>query len=148
MPIILKDKNTNEIINISNFMCKKHKKPKKNASNSPLEKDVQKSIVSFLRSNGVLTIETDVMHGNSGAGSRFAFTTHHKNMGYTKGQPDLVLCLKNKVIFIEVKREKGTQSSEQKDVQNTIENNGFEYLIWRSKKDAENYFITSIIHNL
>ena len=116
----------------------------KQMSNSP-EHDLQKQIVGYLRANGILTIGTDVMSGLMFFGNnqinRMRFINHHKRMGYTVGQPDLVLLLKDgETLLVEVKDgSKGHQSAEQKyfdAVSRTINHN---YVVWRSIKDAVDF---------
>jgi Holliday junction resolvase-like predicted endonuclease len=54
----------------------------------------------------------------------------------TAGFCDLVACGKGLVIFIEVKTEKGRQTVDQKCFQIEVTQNGGEYQLWRSVKDA------------
>jgi Holliday junction resolvase-like predicted endonuclease len=70
---------------------------------------------------------------------RLAFIQHHKNMGYVKGQPDLVAISNNKVFFIELKTQKGKQSKEQKEVEQEIKKRGMDYIVVRSLEDIREY---------
>jgi hypothetical protein len=54
------------------------------------------------------------------------------NTGLLKGASDLIVVLPNKILFVELKTEKGIQSDNQKDFQNRIELLGFEYYVIRS----------------
>lgn len=54
------------------------------------------------------------------------------NTGLLKGASDLIVVLPNKILFVEIKTEKGIQSENQKDFQNRIEVLGFEYHLIRS----------------
>ena len=54
------------------------------------------------------------------------------NTGLLKGASDLIVVLPNKILFVELKTEKGIQSENQKDFQNRIELLGFEYYLIRS----------------
>lgn len=90
----------------------------------------------------IFVFETDVMDGLkflNNQQSRLAYIQHHKNMGYVKGQPDLVAILNNKVVFIELKTQKGKQSKEQKEVEKEIKNRGVDYIVIRSLEDLQNY---------
>lgn len=56
------------------------------------------------------------------------------------GESDLTLfCHGGRTIFIEVKTPTGRQSKQQKRFQAAVERLGFEYIIMRSVKDAEQY---------
>jgi len=56
-----------------------------------------------------------------------------KNTGLLKGVSDLIVILPNgKILFIEVKRENGTQQSEQKEFAIRVNNLGYEYHLVRS----------------
>jgi hypothetical protein len=60
------------------------------------------------------------------------------NTGLLKGASDLIVILPNKVLFVEIKTEKGVQSGNQKDFQNRIEVLGFEYYVIRSLEQFKN----------
>lgn len=108
-----------------------------------MEHDLQKSIVKLLRLKGILAFQTDVMDGLKFCktnGMRMAYIFHHKQMGYIKGQSDLVLVLPNEVVFVEIKNGKaGRQSPEQKKFQKMIESIGHKYLVWRKIEDCEDF---------
>lgn len=108
------------------------------------EHDIQKSVVRLLRMTGAVVIGADVMDGlkfvaNYTDQRRFAFIKHHKEMGWTKGQPDLIFIRDGHVFFVEMKNGTGRQSPEQKEFQRQIEDAGQEYLVWRSLADAVNW---------
>lgn len=108
------------------------------------EHDLQKQIIAYLRLRKFLCFETDVMDGlkffSPKDSRRFAFIKHHNDMGYIKGQPDLIILLPiGNVLFVEVKTSKGRQSPEQKAFQERVESLGFNYVIWRSVEDAEKF---------
>lgn len=108
------------------------------------EHTIQSHVCAFLRLRGCMVIDADVMAGlvylPRNHPSRFAFVTAHKMMGYTKGQPDLiVLTPKGEVIFVEMKAgKKGFQSKEQKYFEDWAERHGFKYVVWRSAEDCFN----------
>jgi hypothetical protein len=107
------------------------------------EHSLQANIVELLSIHHILVFETDVMSGLQFFGHtdrrRFAFINHHKKMGYVKGQSDLVIVLNDRVVFVEVKKEKGIVSKEQKDFKAEIEKRGHQYLTWRSLDDCINF---------
>lgn len=55
-----------------------------------------------------------------------------KSTGLLAGASDLIVVLPNRIIFVEVKDEKGTQQPNQKQFQSDIEKLGFEYILVRS----------------
>ncbi len=103
------------------------------------EHEIQKQIVEYFRFKSYVTVCTDVMAalGYLQGNKRFAFIKHYKDIGYTKGQSDIIVIKKNKVIFIEVKSKLGRQSDEQKQFQMLIEKAGIEYLLARSINDVQ-----------
>lgn len=107
------------------------------------EHQLQYVIASYLRSRNIFFFETDVMSGLQyfpiKDKRRFAFIKHHTKMGYVKGQSDLVLVLKDRIVFIELKKKEGKQSKEQKEFERKVKELGFEYYVWRSLDDAKNF---------
>lgn len=102
----------------------------------------QQQVIQYLHMFNIFVFETDVMDGLKFLNTekqRLAFIQHHKNMGYVKGQPDLVAVLNNKVVFIELKTDKGRQSKEQKAVEQEIKNRGVDYIVVRNLEDLQNY---------
>lgn len=107
-----------------------------------MEHLLQKSIIQYCKLKNIFIFETDVMDGLkflNNQQSRLAFIQHHKNMGYVKGQPDLVAVMNGKVVFIELKTQKGKQSKEQKEVEQAIKNRGVDYIVVRSLEDLQSY---------
>lgn len=101
-------------------------------------------MVKDLRSAGFITFGTDVMDGLKFCGhretTRIAFISHHKQMGYMKGQPDLVAISPcGAVTFIEFKTSNGKQSPEQKAMQAKITSMGLEYLMWNSWRQVKEF---------
>lgn len=113
-------------------------------SKSP-EHDLQKQIVGYLRSNGILTIGTDVMSGLMFFGKnqvgRMCFINHHKRMGYTVGQPDLVLLLKDgETLLVELKDgNKNKQRKEQEVFEVLSKIRHHNYVVWRRFQDAVDF---------
>lgn len=106
------------------------------------EHQLQANIVRFLRLSGFLTMDCDVMAAlrylQNRDNRRLLYINQHKGMGYTNGQPDLLVILpEGEVLFIEVKDgAKGRQSGEQKVFQNSLTKLGHNYVVWRSVDDA------------
>lgn len=104
------------------------------------EHNLQKAIHECLDFNGIMHIQTDVMDGLKFCKTlqtRMAFINHHKQMGYIKGQSDIIIILPSKVVFVEIKNGKaGRQSAEQKAFQKMVEELGHEYMIWRDIGDC------------
>lgn len=73
---------------------------------------------------------------------RYVFINHHKDMGYTKGQPDFIFVYRNRVFFAEMKTATGRQSPEQKEFQRQLEAAGQTYLVWRSVQDCVDFINT------
>jgi VRR-NUC domain len=106
------------------------------------EHTLQSQIVRILRGTGFITIDGDVMSAlrylPARDNRRFLFISQHSKMGYTKGQPDLIVLLsKGRVLLVEMKNGKlGRQSLEQKKFQKQMEAMGHDYRVWRSVEDA------------
>ena len=62
-----------------------------------------------------------------------------KKSGNKKGASDLVIVLKNKVVFCEMKTEKGKQSEEQKDFEKKVKELGHEYIVLHNIDDCLNF---------
>jgi len=108
------------------------------------EHDIQKQIVKFLRLMNILVFELDCMSGlqffSHQDYRRYTFVSHHKAMGYEKGQPDLLMVLPERVIFLEVKKAGAYQGKEQKVIQKKIEELKREYYVVRSLEDVKKIF--------
>jgi hypothetical protein len=61
-----------------------------------------------------------------------------KSTGVVAGVSDLIIIEANRVLFVEVKTETGTQSPKQKDFQKKVEVLGYRYLLVRSLEDFKN----------
>lgn len=103
---------------------------------------LQKQIVGYLRGQGILTVDTDVMSGLMFLGNnqrvRCGFINHHKRMGYTVGQADLVLLLDDgETLLVELKDgNNNKQSSDQKFFETMARKRGHNYVVWRRFEDA------------
>jgi len=65
-----------------------------------------------------------------------------KKTGTMAGISDLIIMAPNRIIFLELKTEKGIQSEVQKNFQNKVEALGFEYLLIRNLKQYEDLMQT------
>jgi hypothetical protein len=114
-----------------------------------IEHSIQVSIIQYLRYNNIfcfaipngekreikrfLNRKTGQVISYCPAGVRL------KNEGVLAGCADIEILLLNRLIFIEIKTEKGRQSESQIEFQKKVESLGFEYYTWRSIKDAETF---------
>ena len=108
---------------------------------------LQKQVVGYLRSQGFLTIGTDVMSGLMFLGNpknprvrknRYTYINHHKGLGYTSGQPDLVILLpEGKTLLVEFKNgDEYDQSAEQCYFETLASLRQHNYVVWRCFEDA------------
>jgi len=98
----------------------------------PREGVIQLQIIHYLKAKGFYVGKTRTMGVKRGRS--FCFDP------YTfRGFSDLVAFNNNKIFFIEVKSETGTQSTEQKVFQQLVESAGLNYILARSVEDVENY---------
>lgn len=67
-----------------------------------------------------------------------------KAEGVLAGIPDLQVILQNKVFFIEMKTQKGSQTPNQKQMQEKINSLGFNYFVCRSFEDFQEIIKTQI----
>ena len=95
------------------------------------EHQIQCAIVEYLRILHFLVFAVP-----NGGSRHPAEAANLKREGVLAGTADLILVLQSKVVFIEIKTEKGFQSDSQEKFQKDIESLHHEYLIWRSLDDA------------
>lgn len=91
------------------------------------EYEIQCDIVKWFRSNYKDSILFSVPNE---AGWRNS--NKYTASGMLKGVSDLVVVMKSKIIFFEVKTKQGKQSLEQLNYQHQVESLGFEYYVVRS----------------
>lgn len=96
-----------------------------------LEHQIQTGIVHYLRLRGYLVLAVP-----NGGARDFRTGRRLKDEGVLAGVSDLIVIQAGKVCFVEVKTPTGRQSDSQKEFQKSVEAKGYEYLIWRSIKDA------------
>lgn len=105
------------------------------------EKNIQKSVVDYLRYNRFYTIDCDPMFALSyiagDNNKRIVFCKEKKTKGWTKGQPDLIaISPKGDILFIEMKQSKGRLSEEQKYFQEFCEKVNIKHYVWYSLDDC------------
>ena len=106
------------------------------------EHALQKTIVQCLRVNGCYVICTDVSCGSGYlSGTRKQrFLNHIRALGFTKGQPDLVVLHPDKGVFlVELKTTVGRLSQEQKDIQEWCKEHKIKHMVWRTLEDCLNW---------
>lgn len=109
------------------------------AIKQPLEKDIQRNICEYLfdlkHYFGWRQNNTPIFQMDKGK-ARFRSMPKYS----IKGVPDIILMLKDgRIVFIEVKREKGVLSSDQVLFQEKCLKLGFEYLVAKSLDDVIEY---------
>jgi hypothetical protein len=72
---------------------------------------------------------------------RYGFINHHKRMGYTVGQPDLVLLLNDgETLLVELKDgNKNKQSQEQEYFEVLAKIRHHNYVVWKKFEDAVDF---------
>jgi len=96
------------------------------------ESQIQQQIIIFENNNYSIKGESLIFAVPNGGTRNILEAKLLKATGVMAGVSDLILVLKNKIYFIELKAEKGVQSELQKKFQTKIEKLGFEYLIFNS----------------
>lgn len=71
-------------------------------------------------------------------------STYYAKSGVLKGVSDLIIVLSQKVIFVELKSEKGYQRPEQKAFQSKIESLQQSYFLCRTLEDFQNIIRTEL----
>jgi len=93
------------------------------------EQETQKACIKWFR----LQYPDSIIFAVPNGGSRNKIEAYHmKQEGVLAGVSDLIVIHKNNVIFVELKTMKGVQSKSQKEFEEKIRNNGFEYHVIRS----------------
>jgi len=65
-----------------------------------------------------------------------------KATGLLPGASDLIIIHKGKIYFIELKDEKGTQQPNQKDFEKRVNDQGYDYLIFRDLLGFQNFILS------
>ena len=98
---------------------------------------LQSTIIKYLRYNKILLFAVP-----NGAKRNIFVARQLKIEGVLAGVSDLIIVLKNRVVFVEIKTDKGRQQETQKIFQKQVEELGHTYLIWRNLNDAMNFVKT------
>lgn len=107
------------------------------------EHALQYNIVRALKMSGFIVLDTDVMDalkyfGRNNA-NRYSYISHHKGMGYTKGQADLIVGKNGKFWALELKTATGRQSPEQREFQAMCQEKGLDYKVIRGIQEIEQF---------
>lgn len=98
-----------------------------------LESKIQKEIVRAIK----YMLPKSVIWSTPNEGKRnVRFASVLKDNGLLNGVSDLICINNGKIYFLEVKTEKGKQTEYQKEFQNKIESQGFQYHVVKSVQDA------------
>jgi hypothetical protein len=101
------------------------------------EHDIQTQIVEALRYRGVMVFSVpNELLGKMTSKAGYARMTRYQKSGLTAGVSDLIAVLPGRVIFMEVKTDKGKQSDHQQYFQDRVTKLGHQYHIVRSVDDA------------
>lgn len=97
-----------------------------------LESLIQTQCVTWFR----LQHPNDLIFAVPNGGSRNLLEARKlKREGVMAGVSDLIVIQNNRIVFIEMKHEKGRQSKSQKEFENKVSNLGYEYHLCRSFGD-------------
>ena len=102
------------------------------------EHNIQVAIVEYMTWKRIehFAVPNGVFFNAESKNKSAAYMSRLKKEGFRAGVSDLVILLPKRVVFAEVKTEKGKQNENQKEYQRTVEKLGFEYLLWRSLDDC------------
>lgn len=95
---------------------------------------LQCQIVALLRFQGFFVFSVP-----NGGSRNYLEAVNLKRSGALAGVSDLIIVLKNKVVFVELKTDKGKQQTTQKDFENKVKSLGHTYLIWRNINDCQDF---------
>lgn len=99
---------------------------------------IQKSIVRWFRKEYpeyiIFSTNNEACYRNS----------YFLESGVLQGVSDLVVILPNKVLFVELKTERGKQSKSQKEFEVKINSIGYEYYIIRSLEDFKELIMSNL----
>ena len=100
------------------------------------EAQIQHRIVQAIQALGHVVFSVP----NEAAGNNQRRQMHMVSMGLRSGVSDLVVVSYKRVVFLEVKTPKGSQSDKQARFQREVEARGHEYYIVRSVEDVLRVF--------
>lgn len=81
----------------------------------PLEEDEQKTLIQYLKAKRLFYFAPINENTHSKANRKLAIMLEQKakSMGKVKGTPDVIVMLQNKILFIELKRIKGSYATDE-----------------------------------
>ena len=103
------------------------------------EEQLQQQIVIFERNNYSIKNESLIFSVPNGGSRNLVEALNLKRTGLTAGVSDLILIVKDKIYFIELKAQNGKQSTSQKDFEKKVNDFGFEYLIFNNLEDYKQW---------
>lgn len=103
------------------------------------EEQLQQQIIIFERNNYSIKNKSLIFSIPNGGSRNVAEALNLKRTGLTAGVSDLILIIKDKIYFIELKTETGKQSTAQKDFETKVNDFGFEYLIFRNLEQYKSW---------
>jgi len=111
------------------------------------EHDLQKACVSKLRAHNMICSCTDVFNAISfirDIAGKAIYKTHMIKMGGSVGFPDLIIIHSGKCTFVEFKWKKGKKSVEQEAWTNTLTQQGYEVLEWRTLEQCTDWIVQQL----
>lgn len=101
------------------------------------EEQLQQEVVIWFNNNYCLKTQNErcMIFSVPNDSSNFMETKRKVNTGLLRGVSDLIVIIPNKILFIELKTEKGVQSIVQKEFEERIIKLGFNYYLVRSLSD-------------
>lgn len=105
------------------------------------EHSIQTQIVQYLKWSNIecFAIPNGIFFNSASKNQTYAYINKLRKEGFREGCSDLVVLLKNRVIFIEIKSTTGKQSDKQKEFETKVKELGFEYYVWRDIDAAEEF---------
>jgi hypothetical protein len=103
------------------------------------EEQLQQQIVIFEINNYSIKNESLIFSVPNGGSRNLVEALNLKRTGLTAGVSDLILIVKDKIYFIELKAQNGKQSTSQKDFEKKVNDFGFEYLIFNNLEDYKQW---------
>lgn len=108
------------------------------------ELNIQSAIVRFLRLNNIMVFSIPNGTNIKNVGTRALM----KRSGLLSGASDLLVVTPQKVLFVEIKTTTGRLSDNQKAFRESVQDMGYEYLVWRSLEDANDWLIKCSVFNV
>jgi hypothetical protein len=106
------------------------------------EAKIQQEIVVWFNNNYCLTTHNPrcAIFSVPNEGKNAREQLYKKALGLKAGVSDLIVVMPGRLVFVEVKDEKGQQSDKQKEFEITVKSLGFEYVVVRSLENFKKIF--------